>query len=172
MVELSPNSGQWVSPTHVLRISPGNLIPAVTTWFTPEPRTAVAGLSASRFFLGLPLRRSGHPACGTRLVRRGAQYDEVGNLPGKGWLLASLGLAPVSFLKLLRRRSSISLAPVPRDDNGELRRLSSESLKAPFAGVILQSPRLRPWSLGALLSAQARRDDRDHKCPKCYWVSS
>ena len=67
-----------------------------------------------------------HPA---DFVRRTVQDDEVGNLPSKGRLLASLGLSLVSVLTPLRGRSSISLSPVPRDDNGKLRGLSREPVE-------------------------------------------
>ena len=80
-------------------------------------------------FRGLSLRLSGYPACGGGLVRRTVQHDEVSNLPRKGRLLASVSLSLVSVLNRLGGRSSVSLSPVPRDDNGKLRGLSSESVE-------------------------------------------
>jgi len=86
-------------------------------------------LSGALFFRDLPLRRSGYPACGGGLVRRTVQDDEVSNLPSKGRLLASVSLSVVSVLNWLEGRSSVSLSPVPRDDNGKLRGLSRESVE-------------------------------------------
>ena len=62
-------------------------------------------------------------------MRRTVQHDEVSNLPSKGRLLASVSLSLVSVLNRLEGRSSVSLSPVPRDDNGKLRGLSSESVE-------------------------------------------
>lgn len=62
-------------------------------------------------------------------MRRTVQHDEVGDVPRKGRLLASLGLSLVSFFNRLRGCSSVSLSPVPRDDNGKLRGLSGESVE-------------------------------------------
>ena len=62
-------------------------------------------------------------------MRRTVQHDEVSNLPSKGRLLASVSLSLVSVLNRLRGRSSVSLSPVPGDDNGKLRGLSGESVE-------------------------------------------
>ena len=91
-------------------------------------RNAQVG-SGPPFFRCLPLRRSSHPACGGGLIRRTVQHDEVGNLPSKGRLLASVSLSLVSFLNRLGGRSSVSLSPVPRDDNWKLCGLSGESVE-------------------------------------------
>ena len=87
-------------------------------------------LSGPRFSRGVPFRRSGRPAFGGRFVRRTVQHDEVGNLPRKGRLLASLGLSLVSVVTPLRGRSSVSLPPVPGDDNGKLSGLPREPVEA------------------------------------------
>jgi len=86
-------------------------------------------LKAPSFFEDRCLRLSGYPACGGELVRRTVQHDEVSNLPSKGRLLASVSLSLVSVLTRLRGRSSVSLSPVPRDDNRKLHGLSSESIE-------------------------------------------
>ena len=69
------------------------------------------------------------------MIKRAVQHDEVGNLPSKGRLLASVSLSLVSILNRLGGRSSVSLSPVPRDDNGKPRGLSDEpvetSLRSP-----------------------------------------
>ena len=62
-------------------------------------------------------------------MRRTVQHDEVGNLPSKGRFLASLGLSLVSVLTPLSGRSSVSLPPVPRDNNGKLCGLSGEPVE-------------------------------------------
>ena len=62
-------------------------------------------------------------------MRHTVQHDEVSNLPSKGRLLASVSLSLVSVLNGLGGRSSVSLSPVPRDDNGKLRGLSGESVE-------------------------------------------
>ena len=62
-------------------------------------------------------------------MRRTVQHDEVSNLPNKGRLPASVSLSLVSVLTRLRGRSSVSLSPVPRDDNRKLHGLSSESIE-------------------------------------------
>ena len=64
-------------------------------------------------------------------MRRTVQHDEVSNLPSKGWLLASVSLSLVSVLNRLGGRSSVSMSPVPRNDNGKFRGLSSESVETP-----------------------------------------
>ena len=96
------------------------------------PRTRLSGPP----FLGdLPLRRSRHPTRGDGLVRRTVQHHEVGSLPCKGWLLAPVSLSLVRVLNRLGGPSSVSLSPVPRDDNGKPRGLSDEpvetSLRSP-----------------------------------------
>ena len=62
-------------------------------------------------------------------MRRAVQHDEVGNLPRKGRLLASVSLSLVSVLNRLGGRSSVSLSLVPRDDNGKPRGLSGEPVE-------------------------------------------
>jgi hypothetical protein len=62
-------------------------------------------------------------------VRRRVQHDEVSHLPSKGRLLASVSLSLVSVLNRLGGRSSVSLSPVPRDDNGKFRGLSTDSVE-------------------------------------------
>ena len=62
-------------------------------------------------------------------MRRMVQHDEVGSLPGKRRLLASLGLSLVSPLNRPRGRPPVALAPVPRDDNGKPRGLLGESFE-------------------------------------------
>jgi len=86
-------------------------------------------LSGQLFLSGVPLRRSGHRTRGGGLERRTVQHDEVGDLPRKGWLLASLGIALVSVFTRLRGRSSLSLSPIPRDDNGKPSRLLRQPLE-------------------------------------------
>ena len=62
-------------------------------------------------------------------MRRTVQHDEVGNLPSKGRLLASVSLSLVSILNRLGGRASVSLSPVPRDDNWKLCGLSGEPVE-------------------------------------------
>ena len=62
-------------------------------------------------------------------MRRTVQDDEVSDLPSKGRLLASVSLSVVSVLNWLEGRSSVSLSPVPRDDNGKFRGLSTDSVE-------------------------------------------
>ena len=73
-------------------------------------------------------------------MRRMVQHDEVGNLPSKGRLLASLGLSLVSFLNRLRGRPSVSLAPVPGHDNGKPRGLSGESVETSLRSTANDDP--------------------------------
>ena len=87
-------------------------------------RNAQVG-SGPPFFRCLPLRRLAIRR-GGGLIRRTVQHDEVGNLPSKGRLLASVSLSLVNILNRLGGRSSISLSPVPRDDNWKLCGLSGE----------------------------------------------
>ena len=95
----------------------------------PANRPVLLGFQATLFFPGLSLRRSGYPACGGGLVRRTVQHDEVGSLPSKRRLLASVSLPLVSVLNRLGERSSVSLSLVPRDDNGKPGSLSGESVE-------------------------------------------
>lgn len=62
-------------------------------------------------------------------MRRAVQHDEVGNLPGERWLLASLGRALVSVRNRLRGRPSVCLSAVPTDDSGKFRGPLRKSLK-------------------------------------------
>ena len=62
-------------------------------------------------------------------MRRLVQHDEVGSLPGKGRLLAPVGLSLVSLPNQLSGRPPVALAPVPGDDNGKPRGFLSKSVE-------------------------------------------